>query len=72
MKEKVYEKFIEKTGGITTNHSLEEDIRLTADLDENFKDMVYELGVAELAMYTAFRNREQVRTGKNLYQGATP
>lgn len=64
MKEKAYQNFIKKTDGITTTHSLEEDIRLTADLDDTFKDMVFEIGVAELAMYTAFRNTEQVRTGK--------
>lgn len=64
MLEGVYKNFIEITGGITTTHSLEDDIRLTADLNEDFKDMVYEIGVMELARYTAFHNGEQVRTGK--------
>lgn len=64
----VYKEWKEKTEQHPVTGSVEDDIRLIADLDWCFQEKVFELGVQELAKYIAFKQikrKERAKNGKS-------
>ena len=55
MIEKVYKEWLSRTDEKEITGSLEDDIRMIADLDYTFESLLIDIGVKELAKYIALK-----------------